>query len=217
MNSDITILYYSANIENPKLEAKVLESLVANSGGLPIVSVTQVPISVGENICVGRHHPAYYNEFRQIQIGLQAITTPYVLTAEADFFYPPEYFACVVAPPKTVARYDNVWVLFYSHSRFYFKGSSDGAQLVNRLAWLERLQRCFGDKESWIEHADQERLGSQPRRTGSTGSWSGPPAVTLKTTMALRRRTNTVGTPAVSDLPGWGSATELMKQVGLKL
>ncbi|MCK9371413.1 hypothetical protein M0R04_15975 [Candidatus Dojkabacteria bacterium] len=48
-----TIVYCSSNMEKEEFEGKIKENLVKVCGDLPIISVTQKPINLGTNICVG--------------------------------------------------------------------------------------------------------------------------------------------------------------------
>ena len=87
-----TILYYSSGRENPDFEQRIIDSLLEVSGDLPIVSVTQQPLNLGKNICVGDVGASGFNLFRQILIGLKEVVTKYVISAEADSLYPKGYF-----------------------------------------------------------------------------------------------------------------------------
>ena len=70
-----TIIFYSSNRENERFEKFITDNLVKNSNGLPIISVTQKPMDLGHNICVGIHDNCYGNEFKQIQIALNKVDT----------------------------------------------------------------------------------------------------------------------------------------------
>lgn len=102
-----TILYYTGNRKHPEFEARVRDTLVKNNPGLPIVSVSQKPLNLGKNICVGDVGASYLNVYRQMFIGAQAVDTEYIVFAEDDFLYPPEYFA-FEPQGGDFYRYDNV-------------------------------------------------------------------------------------------------------------
>jgi len=218
--NDITVLYYSASVENPTFERHVREKLLENIGGLPLVSVTQDPLpGFGKNICVGKHDSCYANEFRQIEIGLKEITTPYVLTAEADCLYPPEYFQ--FRPPEKghVYRYDNVWVQYYldeskRNPLYYFKKFSDCAQAVDRELWLETIRNGLSGRKEWSTQ-DDSTPKSFAIRTDSNYSWTSEnPVVTFKTTLGVRRYTQLNRTvPPQSTLPLWGQARVLREKL----
>src|SRR5687768_2212371 len=108
---DATIIYYTSNREDSKFESKVQETLLKNCGGLPIISVSQKPIDLGTNICVGDMGVSGFNMFRQVQIACGAATTAFVISAEADCLYPPDYFE--FSPPRLDAcfRNSNLYVM----------------------------------------------------------------------------------------------------------
>lgn len=88
-----TIVYYTGNTESSDFEDKIIENLIKQSGNIPIISVTQKPLNLGKNICVGNVGHSYFNAFRQILIGVKEVKTPYVIRAESDFIHSPSYFS----------------------------------------------------------------------------------------------------------------------------
>lgn len=90
--TDSTIIYYSSGTESSSFEKKIQDTILENSGGLPIISVTQKPSDFGLNIDVGDVGASEMNMLRQILIGCYAATTKYVISAEADSLYGPDYF-----------------------------------------------------------------------------------------------------------------------------
>lgn len=219
---DVTVLYYSANVEDPIFEAGIRERLLANIGDLPLVSVSQTPLpGFGHNICVGRHYCCYSNEFRQIQIGLKAVTTPYVLTAEADCLYPPEYFQFKPGERGHTYRYGNVWVHYYldPHKRspkFYFKKFSDGAQAIDRDLWLDIITKGLAGRKKWTSPKDAP-IQSFAIRTNPNFQWTSEnPVITFKTRQGVSKYTQLDrSVPPQSTLPFWGSASDLRKALFL--
>src|ERR1700687_5200912 len=90
--NDVTIIYYSSNHEKPEFEQRIKDNILRVSSGLPIISVTQKPIDFGKNIVVGDVGTSGLNMFRQVQIACRAAKTKFVISAEADCLYPPDYF-----------------------------------------------------------------------------------------------------------------------------
>lgn len=217
---NVTVLYYSASSENPFFEAKIREKLLANIGDLPLVSVTQEPLpNFGKNICVGKHDACYANEFRQIEIGLKSITTEYVLTAEADCLYPPEYFQFNPPEKGHFYRYANVWVQYYldeskNNPKFYYKKFSDCAQACDTKLWLETIEKGLLDRPEWSTKNDPAPK-SFASPTDPNYQWSSPnPVVTFKTVNGVSRYTQiNRTTPPVRRLPFWGDALALRKQL----
>jgi hypothetical protein len=217
---DVTVLYYSGNTEDPIFEAHIRENILKNKGDLPLVSVTQEPLpDFGQNIYVGRHDANYTNEFRQIQIGLNAITTPYVLVAESDCLYPPEYFQ--FQPPELgkIYRYANVWVHFYldpgkRNPKFYYKKYSDGSQCFDKNVYLDLINKALEGRKDWTEPGDPPHQGFATRSDDNCSWTSENPVITFKTRQGLSHYTQyQKNVPPVGSLPFWGSAVDLRKEL----
>ena len=86
---EITLLYYSAHSLPEKVEANFRNELT----GYPIISVTQKPINLGQNICVGEIGKSHYNCYKQILIGLREVKTEWVACVEDDTLYNLEHFS----------------------------------------------------------------------------------------------------------------------------
>ena len=165
---------------------------------------------LGENICVGKHPNCYYNEFRQIQIALRSAKTPYVLVAESDFLYPPDYFSF---EPKEIGkcyRYNGVWVLYDKGDEFILKGRSDGAQLMDREMWLNIINEWLDKDRMWSNGGEPKRTTPQVRMNENKYMWSGNPVVTFKTKNNITHKTKTIGITA-KGLPYWGTVEEVRK------
>src|SRR3989344_5995103 len=141
MSTKATIIYYTSNRENPQFEQRVQENLLKVSGGLPIISVSQKPIKLGTNICVGDVGVSGFNMFRQVQFALTVAKTPFVISAESDCLYPPDYFEFV--PPRLDACYRNSNLYVMPDRRdffFYKKEGATHAQVVGREFYLKSLR-----------------------------------------------------------------------------
>lgn len=208
--SDVTILYYTSNREDPKFEEAVRQNTFNNSNGLPIVSVSQKPIDFGRNICVGEHGSSYYNEFKQIQIGLREIDTKWVLVTEADVLYPPEYFQFVPEDDFIVYRYHPVYVHFEKRpSKFYYKGFSDGAQIMHREKWLDLISQFV--KDEW-DYQGKFRTPWVVPDTVDEKSWNGSPAISFKTRKGVSYATG-LKEGKVEVLPYWGDIKQINKKI----
>lgn len=147
-----TIIYYTANTEDPEFEAKIFKNILRQKGNLPVISVSQKPIDFGKNICVGEVGHSYFNEYRQMLIGAKAAKTSYVVLTESDFLYPECYFSF---KPKVanIYRYNNIWILYkdpriYSYRR---KAYSIGAQICNREYLINILETNLEGKPEWSD------------------------------------------------------------------
>ena len=146
---NLTMIYYTSNREDEVFEKKVRENLLKNSQGLPIISVSQKPISLGKNICVGDHGNSYINEYRQILTALKEVKTPYAISAEADFLYAPDYFN-FKPDGENVYRSDNVWIVF-SDGGYRKKPYSEGAQICKVDYMIEFIENYLKDLPEWFD------------------------------------------------------------------
>src|SRR5512146_591189 len=112
--TDITACYYTANQLPEYLAESVRNRLVESTrvAGVPIVSVSQYPISLGRNICIGPIGPSLLHLYEPVLIAAEHATTPYVALCEDDCLYPPSHFTCY-RPPDSVFGYNqNKWTVF---------------------------------------------------------------------------------------------------------
>ena len=229
---DATVVYYTSNAERPEFEAKIVANLIAVSGELPIVSVSQKPMDLGTNICVGNVGKCYANGYRQLTIGIEAAKTEWIIVAESDCLYPPQYFT---HPPKPLAechtglhRYNNVWILWTADcprvgdkrtAGFWRKEFTEGAQMAPREDYLYRMNKTLQGRPTW--HTPDDPW--QPSWTlpyyykKRQWEWYGTkdqPAVSFKTGYGVHLNTGTLkeGTP-VNELPYWGTADDLRKRM----
>lgn len=214
---EATIIYYSSNREKPEFENKVVETLLASNGGRrEIVSVTQKPMDLGKNICVGMQDQCYANEFRQIQIALNAVTTPYIIIAESDTLYPPDYFNFDPPEMGRCYRYPNVWVhytQFNGKPRYWFKKVSDCAQMIDRELWLSVINPVMDARPEWSKAEDIGVPPMQFRDKGGPYMTMGDPVVTVKTRQGVKSNTRTKGGFAPKfDLPYWGKASGIREK-----
>jgi hypothetical protein len=210
LKDSLTILYYSSSHEKPEFERKIIENLQEACGDLPIVSVSQKPLDLGKNICVGDVGLSYLNEWRQMFIGAKEVQTPYIVFAESDHLYPKEYFSFV--PPRAGSwHYDNVWTVFKDVTRagsYRRKEFSDGAQICDKKSLVERLERFLADKPQWGEEYYDEQLLDVP-----FDYFSGPTAcIVFKTGDGVSNSANVINKPGnnrKNSLPYWGHVTNL--------
>jgi len=112
-----TILYLTDNGIDENLLAKCRELLLKVSCGLPIVSVSQKPIDLGTNICVGDIGRSGMSIDTQILIGLDAVKTKWVSVAEHDCVYSEEHFQYIPPDDKFFWYNVNQWLAQYYHPR----------------------------------------------------------------------------------------------------
>ena len=211
LKDSLTVLYYTSNHEEPDFEQKIIENLKEACGDLPIISVSQKPINLGKNICVGPVGLSYLNEWRQMFMGAREVQTPYIVFAESDHLYPKEYFR-FVPPGEGSYHYDNVWTVFKDITRagaYRRKPFSDGAQICDKKSLMERLDRFLADKPQWgLGEYDEQSLDVHFDFFSGTTS-----CITFKTGDGVSNSANVINTPGENNrknsLPHWGHVNSL--------
>jgi len=219
MNKNITIIYYSSNREKPEFEERIRNNILEVCGGLPIISVTHKPIDFGKNIVVGDVGTSGFNMFRQVQIACREAKTKFVLSAEADCLYPPDYFTFV--PPKDDKCYRNKNLYVMPQHRAYFWKKEEGAthaQVIGRKFYLEALDKLFEGAPDW---SVEERSFPKERTHRKQEDIFWPkdiefyetqnPVVQIKTSQSMRHFTKS-DRQNRSELPYWGSGTDFRKK-----
>ena len=217
--NDITIIYYSSNREKSEFEARIRYNILKVSGDLPIISVTQKPINFGKNIVVGDVGASGFNMFRQVQIALQEAKTRFVLSAEADCLYPPDYFTFVPERDNLCYRNKNLYVM--PQHRPYFWKKEEGAthaQIVGREFYLKTLDKLFAGAPKWsVEEKNFPKERTHKKQQDVF--WPNEiefyetknPVVQVKTSQSMRHYTHSDRT-ARHQLPYWGKGREFRKR-----
>lgn len=209
---NITILYYSSGRENPGFEQRIIERLIRASKGLPIISVTQKPLHLGHNICVGDVGASGFNLFRQVLIGLKKVKTKFVASAEADSLYPDTYFDFI--PEKDDVCYRATQIYVMPDARDYFFHKEEGTvlgQIVGRDFYLSTLEKLFQGAPQWSieeknfpkERCKQDDIFTEIKRFDPPA-----PIITFKTHRGLRYYTHSKRDPIYA-LPYWGNGKDL--------
>ncbi|OGH14820.1 MAG: hypothetical protein A2687_00035 [Candidatus Levybacteria bacterium RIFCSPHIGHO2_01_FULL_38_26] len=211
-----TLIYYTANRENPVFEQKVIDDMLKKAENIPIISVSQKPMDLGRNVCIGDVGFSYLNERKQILIAAKLATTEYIITSESDFLYPPQYFKF---KPKgdNFYRWENIWIMWLADRKrqnFYRKRStSDGAQIVKRDFFVAMLEKYLAPYPGWYEENDRQRdpRHSPYHRVPFTPISQDIPCVSIKSNFGLTYLTGVNNTPEgiTKNLPYWGDVSKL--------
>jgi len=203
-------------MEDEGFENKVRETLLENCGGLPIISISQKPIELGTNICVGDDiGVSGFNMFRQVLIGCEAATTKFIISAEADCLYPPDYFT--YRPPRDDVCYRNTNLYVMPDRRSFFFHKKEGAthaQIIGREFYIKRLKELFEGAPMWS--AEEKNF---PRERGfgidvfkSIEHYATDnPVFQIKTHRGMRYYTHSDRTPLPS-IPYWGDGKVIRKK-----
>jgi hypothetical protein len=213
------IIYYTSNREHPKFENRIKANILRVTD-LPIISVSQKPINFGKNICVGDVGASNFNMFRQIQIGCQNTGADFVISAEADCMYPPDYFTFRPEELERCYRNSNVYVMGdHRNYWFYKKEGATHAQVIGRKYYLGVLEKQFKGAPKWS--VEEKNFPKERTRKndifGRIYYWKTKnPVFQVKTHRSMRYYTHSERVP-IYDLPYWGNGkevrTRLMKGV----
>lgn len=210
--NDLTIIYYTSNREDPEFEKLIQQKLLESAGDVPIISVSQKPIDLGFNICVGDIGLSDQNAHRQFQLGAKHATTKFVCTAEADFLYPPEYFRNIPEKDDVPYRADNLYILF-RRGPFFPKHTSEGATVVGRafiIDWIENELSGRGEWHRGIEsHAERPMMFERNRYEQFHTE---NPIVTFKTAQGMHDKSPYSRAGKTNEVSYWGSADALRKE-----
>ena len=210
--NDATILYYTSNKEEEGFEDRVRKNLLENCGNLPIISVSQKPIDLGTNICVGDIGVSGFNMFRQVLIGCKAAKTKFIISAEADTLYPPEYFTFRPEKDNVCYRNSNLYVMPDQRAFFFYKEEgATHAQIVGREFYINRLEKLFGNAPMWCP--EEKNFPKERHRKSDVFSKieyykTENPVFQIKTHRGMRYYTHSDRTP-IKELPYWGSGTKI--------
>lgn len=211
---DVTVVYYTANKEKEDFESKIREKLLESISGLPLISVSQKPLKgFGHNICVGEQPYCDASAHRQLLIGLKEAKTKFVLAAESDCLYPPEYFTFVPPEEDKAYRYSNIWLLFewigpQTMGKYWKKPFCEGAQTCGREYWIKAIEYALRKVNGW-----EERRPGIIFNSFLEYSWeSKNPVISCKTNQGLRKYAGTYKAdvhPPLDVLPYWGAASDM--------
>lgn len=218
--SDLTAVYYTSNAEVSIFEQRVGEALAEAAGDTPIISVSQKPMNLGNNICVGDVGTSSQNAYMQLLIGLETAATKWVCTACADGAYPPEYFQ--FTPPREDVFYfaKPLWVFFAlkdKHRGFVNKPlGSEVAMMCSRRLLIERIRtilepiggswgpHCSGQAHeggTWHKLIDRSQVVRERFHLDV-------PCITVKTDEQMHRKTPCRMSTFTDEIPYWGTVDQ---------
>lgn len=125
------IIFYTNNELEPGLFNKVITTLKAAAEDVPIISVSQKPLDLGRNICVGPLPDEPASIYKQMLIGLCVTSAKVVFLAEHDCLYTAQHFKQVPENRNIFYYNRNFWYANWGRDRgedlgLYFQEVSDG-------------------------------------------------------------------------------------------
>ena len=214
--SDLTAVYYTSNAEASIFEQRVGEALVEAAGDTPIISVSQKPMNLGNNICVGNVGVSSQNGYMQLLIGLETATTEWVCTACADSIYVPEYFR--FRPPRDDTFYlaKPLWVFFaLKNKQRGFANKPMGAELAmvcSRRLLIDRIRTILEPiGGSWGPHGSGETCWPKLMDRSAIRRERfhlDNPCITVKTDDQMHRKTPCRMSTFTNEIPYWGTVDQ---------
>lgn len=208
---DLTVIYYTSNREDPKFENKIIDNILNNCDGLPIVSVSQKPMTFGNNIVVGDVGTSGFNCLRQMMLACEAAKTKFVIHTEADCLYPPDYFKFIPPDEDHCYRNDNTYLVGLGRDCFWRKHEAGTwAQVVSRKLLLDRLLFLFDGEDMW--NTDKQNF---PKEKGLSffdrfKTFHSQPCISFKSGKGMRKYSHS-DRVSVYELPYWGDSRKLCR------
>ncbi len=106
-----TIIVCTDNTLDEGIAALCRRILVREARGLPIVSVSQKPIDLGHNVCVGDIGRSWTSLYNQLLAGVEAAPTDWVVVAEHDCLYTHEHLSYEPGDPTVFWYNSNAWLV----------------------------------------------------------------------------------------------------------
>lgn len=172
--SDLSILYYTANLLPPDFAEAVREQLrIAVARRFPIITIAQGESDFGDTIIdVGPIGASVLNLYRQVLIGAKAATTPFVALCEDDALYTPGHFTCYRPPLDTFGYNHHKWAL-YQWGKPVFSRKKNRSVLNQCLAPRDLLVEALEERFAKVAAGayDEERIKANFAEPGRYEKW----------------------------------------------
>lgn len=213
--SDLTLLYYTANRINDHFRDKILDQLKYACPDIPIVSVSQKPMSLGKNICVGNIGRSLQNIYKQVLAGAKNVSTEYVALVEDDCLYLAEHFN---HRPKDCFAYNlNRWCLHQDLGIFSYRRRPILSQCIAPTKLLiecleQRMKIEVPKKYSGEMGLFEKQLGLKeyPYETFETKE---PNLVVCHNKNTSGRKYQGKDADPRMELPPWGNSEQLLQNI----
>lgn len=213
------IVYYTDSKLEPRLAGAVRKHLAKVAGPIPIISVSQEPLSFGKNIVVGDKPRCALSMFEQMLAGLQAAPEgAIVYLCEHDIFYHESHFAFL--PPENDHKH-----AYFNTNRYHHRFGMDS---FLKARGKRAYSQCVARREVLIEHIqtriDECKAGGRaiPMHIPFHNFESSRPNVDIRHDQNLTpdshyKKDWLAGkSEGITNLPGWGGAQHFRSRVGYK-
>ena len=116
------VIHITDNSLPEPLASYCREVLVKEAGDIEIISVSQKPITLGKNICVGETGRNWLSIYKQQLAGAEATDADYVGICEHDCLYTHEHLAWIPPTDDTFYYNHNCWLLQLASNHPELKG-----------------------------------------------------------------------------------------------
>lgn len=237
------VVYYTDNRLDPDIQAACWNQLVsvANQSGIQVVNVSIQPMNTGNNVVLPLER-GYLTMSKQILVGLEVLDADIVYFCEHDILYHPSHFNFVPRDRNRVYYNTNVWKVRYpdGHAIHYDCQQLSGL-CARRDILLDHYRKRVANTEAALvkyggDNEDFRRFiraqGFEPgthhrdQRVDdlTSESWQSEfPNIDIRHDKNLtpsrwsqdqfRNKKYCQGWIEADEIPGWGSASELMRAI----
>lgn len=219
---DLTVIFLTLN-KMPKNWVEFhLEHLKTATEGLPIISVSRLPIELGTNI-IDSEIPCYGNIYRQILRAAKIAETKYVAVAEDDVLYSRNHFERFRPQDDEFAYNRARWSVFsWGETIYSLRNRISNCSLVApRQLLIDALTERFA-----LKHIPNKLMGEcgrsdLERKLGITKRkrvdfFSNIPIIQLShpegTEERQKKKRKSHAEIRAYDIPHWGKASDIVKE-----
>ena len=128
--NDITLIYYTDHTLESEFEKRCQEELIKAAQGKRIISISQKPMTFGDNICLGEIGRSHLSLFKQALAGVKEAKTKYVAMVEHDCMYTPEHFEWIPPDDKVFWYNINHWFVQLETGVYSYQRRKPMSQLI---------------------------------------------------------------------------------------
>ncbi len=223
-SSDLTIIMLTANRVPEAWAGFHKEKLLEAAGGLPIITISRVPLNWGVNLLDTEvYKPS--NIYFQLLRGAKQSETDFIAIAEDDTLYPYEHFHTYRPPQDTFAYNQNRFGIFTWGTPTYFWRDriSNSTLIAPRKLAIEALEERFkkypnGTHSGVTGELGRVNIDDKLGLTRRKSTWFSTEISVVRLDhelgidrLAMTRRKR-MGILRAYDIPYWGKASELTKK-----
>jgi len=135
------IVYYTDNRCEERIMRVVRNQIERCKNNAHIISVSQIPISFGENIVIAEPR-SRLTMFKQILAGIEEMKSDVIFLAEHDVLYHPEHFTFIPSKNDTYYYNRSVWIVDSRNGHcIYYLGGKTSQLCANRDFLLEHYRK----------------------------------------------------------------------------